>query len=99
MSAANAAPDERPLFAAVLKPHRSLAVRGLLLVMIALAAMSLGVGTLFWTLGAWPVPGFLGLDVVLLYVAFRLSYRQARAAEEIQLSRSVLTVRRIAADG
>jgi len=54
---------------------------------------------LFWSIGAWPVPGFLGLDVLVVYAAFRLSYRQARAAEEIRLSRSALTVRRIAADG
>ncbi len=41
----------------------------------------------------------MGLDVLLVYVAFRLSYRQARAAEEIRLTRSELTVRRVAADG
>jgi uncharacterized membrane protein len=69
------------------------------MLIIVLAAMSLGVGGLFWFLGAWPVPGFLGIDVVLLYAAFRQSYRQARAAEEIRLCRSALTVRRVRADG
>ncbi len=53
----------------------------------------------FFAIGAWPVPGFLGLDVVLLYAAFRLSYRQGEAAEVIRLSRSALTVRLVASDG
>lgn len=101
MASANstAAAIEPPLFSAVLTPHRSLGRRGFVLVMALIGAMSLTIGLVFWKLGAWPIPGFLGLDVVLLYAAFRLSYRQARAAEEIRLSRSALTVRRVSADG
>jgi uncharacterized membrane protein len=90
---------DAPIFAAVLTPHRSLGRRGFIAVMAVLSAMSLVVGLIFWSIGAWPVPGFLGLDIALVYAAFRLSYRQARAAEEIRLTRSVLTVRRIAPDG
>ncbi|MEJ0011396.1 MAG: DUF2244 domain-containing protein [Bauldia sp.] len=98
MTSANA-PAEPPIYAATLRPHRSLGRRGLFALMAVLSAMSLTVGLIFWSIGAWPVPGFLGLDVLLVYAAFRLSYRQARAAEEIRLSRSALTVRRIAPDG
>jgi uncharacterized membrane protein len=98
MASANAE-TEPPIYAAVLTPHRSLGRRGFMAVMAVLSAMSLMVGLIFWSIGAWPIPGFLGLDVLLVYAAFRLSYRQARAAEEILLSRSALTVRRIAADG
>jgi uncharacterized membrane protein len=101
MSSANAAAAavEPPIYSAVLIPHRSLGRRGFVAVMAVLSAMSLMVGLIFWSIGAWPIPGFLGLDVALVYTAFRLSYRQARAAEEIRLSRSALTVRRIAPDG
>ena len=91
--------DDAPIFAAVLTPHRSLGRRGFITVMSVLSVLSLIVGLIFWSIGAWPIPGFLGLDVVLVYAAFRLSYRQASATEEIRLTRSVLTVRRVSADG
>ena len=101
MVSANSLPDigEPPIFVAVLTPHRSLGPRGFTVVMAVMALMSLTTGMAFWRLGAWPVPGFLGLDVAIVYVAFRLSYRQARAAEEISLTRTLLTVRRVAPDG
>jgi uncharacterized membrane protein len=88
-----------PLFAAVLRPHRSLNARGFATVMAGLAVLSSAVGITFFALGAWPVPGFLGLDVLAVYLAFRLSYRRGRTAEEIVVSRDRLTVRQIAADG
>ena len=104
MSFANAAhgtPDASgpEIFAAVLTPHRSLPGRGFAIVMIILGTLSFAVGTTFYLLGAWPVPGFLGLDVLAVYLAFRWSYRSARAREEIRVSRDRLTVRRVAASG
>ena len=95
MASANTVSEasEPPIFSAVLKPHRSLDRSGFAAVMAVLSAMSLVVGLIFWSIGAWPVPGFLGLDVALVYAAFKLSYRQARATEEIRLTRSALTVR------
>ena len=98
MPPANAAADA-PIFATVLTPHASLGPRGFLAVMTAIAGISFTAGTVFWLAGAWPVIGFMGLDVLLVYVAFRLSYRAARAAEEITVTRAKLTVRRVAADG
>jgi uncharacterized membrane protein len=91
-----AAPE---IFAAVLTPHRSLNGRGFRIVLAALAVLSLCIGLGFLLLGAWPVPGFMGLDVLAVYIAFRLSYRSGRAAEEITVSRERLTVRRVAANG
>jgi uncharacterized membrane protein len=91
--------SDEPIFAMTLRPHRSLDRRGLAFVMAVLAIMSATVGMIFFSIGAWPIPGFLGLDVVAVYAAFRISFRQARATEEIRLSRSALTVRRVAADG
>lgn len=102
MALANSGNDtdsDTTIFAAVLSPHRSLGRRGFIAVMTVLSAMSLFVGLIFWSIGAWPIPGFLGLDVALVYAAFRLSYRQARAAEEIRLTRSSLVVRHITANG
>jgi uncharacterized membrane protein len=98
MRSANAAGDA-PIFATVLRPHRSLGPRGFVAVMGVLCAISFTAGLVFWIAGAWPVIGFMGLDVLLVYVAFRINYRDARAAEEISVTRRKLTVRRIAADG
>src|SRR5262245_18406045 len=80
-------------FRALLTPHRSLGPKGFLALMIALGAISFVTGMLFLAVGAWPVLGFLGLDVLLVYVAFRLNYRSGRRYETLELtpSRFVLT--------
>ncbi len=87
------APDSA-LFDAVLYPHRSLSPTGFLILMTAISSCSIALGTVFWIAGAWPVVGFFGLDVVLIYVAFRLSYRDARRYEIVRLTRSALTIER-----
>src|SRR5581483_1054027 len=99
MTAANPAFDEQPLFAVVLKPHRSLSPNGFALVMAVFVAGTFTIGLAFWLMGAWPVVGFCGLDILALQFAFRLSYRSARAAEEIRLTRERLSVKRIAPSG
>jgi uncharacterized membrane protein len=101
MSSANAVqpPGAPEIFSAVLTPQRSLDRRGFVWVMAGLGALSLAIGTTFFALGAWPVPGFIGLDVLALFLAFRLNYRSARASEEISVSRDRLTVRQVAAGG
>lgn len=86
-------------FDAWLRPHRSLTRRGLALVLALAAIPSFGLGIVFLSLGAWPVTGFLGLDVVLLYFAFRLNNLAAREAERVRLSATELTVDRHAVDG
>jgi len=84
---------------AVLQPHRSLPPRGFAVLMLALAAVSFAVSLFFVLHGAWPVTPFFGLDVALVYVAFRISYRQARLREELRLTREQLTVERIGVRG
>jgi uncharacterized membrane protein len=100
MISANASDNPAPpLFSVVLRPHRSLSPQGFLAVMAVLAAMSFTAGTIFWAIGAWPVIGFMGLDVALVYVAFRLNFRAARAAEIINLAHDKLTICRVDALG
>jgi len=80
-------PVEDPLFLdAVVYPHRSLSPSGFLIVMGLICGCSFTVGLLFFLVGAWPVIGFLGLDVLVVYIAFRLNYRAARAYETLKLS-------------
>jgi uncharacterized membrane protein len=84
----------RPFFERVLLPHRSLSLRGFHLLMAVLALISLAVGIGFVSVGAWPVVGFFGLDVGLVYFAFRLSYRSARQSETIRIAGDAFTVER-----
>lgn len=85
---------DNALFDAVLYPHRSLSPTGFLILMAAISGCSIALGTVFWIAGAWPVVGFFGLDVLLIYVAFRLSYRDARRYEVVRLTRNELTIER-----
>lgn len=86
-------------FGAVLRPHRSLGPLGFRLLMAAVAGGAFAIGTAFWLAGAWPVVGFLGLEVLLVYGAFRLSYRSGRLYETVTLTDADLTVERVAPSG
>lgn len=92
-------PADEPIFRALLTPHRSLGRTGFFVLMGAVAFMWLGTGAFFLSLGAWPVFGFFGLDVLLLYIAFRLNYRAARAREEVSVSRIALDILKVAPSG
>jgi uncharacterized membrane protein len=90
---------DEPFFRALLKPHRSLGRTGFLALMSALGFGWLVTSIIFLVHGAWPVFGFCGLDMLGIYVAFRLNYRAARAREEVTLSRTLLDIRKIAPSG
>jgi uncharacterized membrane protein len=93
-------PNAEPtLFSAIITPHRSLSRRGFLLVMALVGGLSFIGGMFFFMLGAWPVVGFLGLDVLLVYWAFRANYRAAAAFEEVTVTPSVLRLRRVSHRG
>src|SRR5712691_2525790 len=87
------------LFSALLTPHRSLSRTGFLVLMAFLSAVSFAAGLAFLLLGAWPVLGFFGLDVLAIYWAFRINFRHARASEEIRVTPSELRVRRVSHRG
>jgi uncharacterized membrane protein len=86
-------------FDAVLYPNRSLGSLGFYALMAAIVLASVAIGAGFVLVGAWPVTGFLGLDVLLLYLAFRWNYRAGRCAELIRLDREGLCVRQMTPDG
>lgn len=90
---------EPTLFSAIITPHRSLSSTGFLLVMALVGSLSFIGGMFFFLLGAWPVVGFLGLDVLLVYWAFRANYRTAAAFEEVTVTPSELRVRRVSHHG
>jgi len=88
-------PAERVLLAARLTPHRSLNRTGFLVVMGFLSVVSFATGIAFLMMGAWPVCGLLGLDVLAVYWAFRVNFRRARACEEVFVSYAECRVRRV----
>ncbi|AZO11496.1 MULTISPECIES: DUF2244 domain-containing protein [unclassified Mesorhizobium] len=90
---------DEPFFQALLTPHRSLGRTGFFILMAALLFGWAVTGAIFLAHGAWPVFGFFGLDVIGVYVAFRLNYRAARAREEISVSRTSLDIRKTAPSG
>ena len=83
------------LFETELQPHRSLSATGFHILMGGVAALFLAVGIVFFIAGGWPVVGFLGLEVLLLYGAFKINYGRARLRERLRLSENALVVRRI----
>jgi uncharacterized membrane protein len=93
----NAAEPE--LFSALLTPHRSLNRTGFIVVMGFVSAVSFVAGVAFLMMGAWPVLGFFGLDVLAIYWAFKVNFRSARAREEISVTPTELRVRRISHRG
>jgi uncharacterized membrane protein len=90
---------DEPLFKALLTPHRSLGRTGFHILMGTFLVIWLTLGSIFLAMGAWPVFGFLGLEVLLIYLAFRWSYRSGRAREEVEVSRTRLDIRKFAPSG
>ncbi len=109
----NMAPDERgraldvggeedrsdAVFDAVLHPNRSLPSAGFLAVMAIVIGANIIFGIYFFAIGAWPVIGFCGLDVFLVWLAFRISYRQGRLRERVIIRGGELRVSRILPSG
>ena len=55
--------------------------------------------SVFVVLGFWPVAGFFGLDMLALYIAFRVNFRRGDAFEELVLTPIQLLVRRVSHRG
>lgn len=88
-----------PEFDAVLYPNRSLPNAGFLAVMGIVIAANLIFGIYFYAIGAWPVIGFCGLDVFLVWLAFKLSYRQGRLHERVRIAGGDMRVSRVLPSG
>jgi uncharacterized membrane protein len=94
-----AAINSKPVFTAELKPYRSLGTTGFRLLMALTFVFCFFNAIFFMVTGALPVALFFGLDFALLYGAFWLNYRAAKAREEIVLSPVELQIRKISPAG
>lgn len=84
---------------AVLRPNRSLSAQGFKIMFGVLVAMNLGVALYFWFQGAYPVLGFLGLDVLAVWIAFRVNYRSGRAEERVRVAPDHIHIERRSPNG
>ncbi len=91
--------DEAPILAVRLTPHRSFDPAAVRLLMAATFVVSALFSLPFYLMGAWPIVGFMGLDVALLYFAFRANFRAARAYEDFHLTYFELLFARVSARG
>src|SRR5690349_4081101 len=89
----------KPLFAATLTPHRSLTPNGKRIVIGLIAALALVPGIVFYVAGAWPVVGFMGLDVLGIWIALTVSMRGGRAYEVLTLWPGSLELKKVDASG
>lgn len=90
---------DRPIFSARLTPHRSLSRDNMRLLIGLFAGACILTSLPFLFLGAWPVAGFMGLDIALLYWAFRANFRDARAYEDVTVTPVELHLSKVSARG
>lgn len=98
-ASARADPSQERLFEARIVPHRSLSRRGFRTLMAGFTLISIASSVPFVLLGAWPVAGFVGLDVALVYLAFRASFKSARAYEDIRVTPLELLLAKVTPKG
>ena len=94
-----AAAAERPVFDATITPHRSLGQNGFRIVMTLVCLTSVVSSVPFVVLGAWPVAGFFGLDVLALFIAFHVNFRHARAFERVIVTPIEVFLRKVSHHG
>jgi uncharacterized membrane protein len=85
---------EDQTFRATLRPYRSLGRKGFVILMAVLIFLNFVAGTAFYMLGAWPVAPFLGVDVALVWWAFRKSYSNSLKEERIEVTAHELILQR-----
>ena len=73
-------------------PSQSLGKTGFRILMLVLILPALLIGMYFYFRGAWPVAGFLGLELLLIYVAFKISFISNRVSEHIILDEKILKI-------
>ena len=82
-----------PLERLTIWPHRSLSPKGFAIVITLLAGLLSSIGIGFFLAGAWPVIGFLGLELLVVWGAFKLNYQAAKVHENIETTTAMLKVK------
>jgi uncharacterized membrane protein len=102
-NSANAEPEEDPslrrILAVRIYPHRSLTKRNFYILLMLFSLVSFATTMPFVLVGAWPIAGFMGLDVLLFYLAFRANFRAARAYEDVRVTPMELCLAKVSPRG
>ncbi|MDX7954060.1 DUF2244 domain-containing protein [Lichenihabitans sp. Uapishka_5] len=92
-------PADHPLFQRRIRPHRSMSAAQVRVMLVFVAIGGIVTSLPFVLIGAWPVAGFFGLDVLMVYLAFRASFSSARAYEDIRVTALDLSLRKVSPRG
>lgn len=92
-------PLQRQIFTTRLTPHRSMSPRLVWIIILGFCVVQIVLCLPFLIIGAWPVAGFMGLDVLALYIAFRVSFRRALAYETVDVTPLELVFAKVGAHG
>lgn len=84
--------NDRAAFEAVLYPNQPPPARNLAVLLAAVFGVAIGVSVGFFLAGAWPVVGFIGIELLLLAVCLIWARRMASYAEHIRLDDTGLHV-------
>lgn len=90
---------EPTLFEATIEPHHSLGARGRRWLMGFLSVALVVAAVAFAWLGAWPVVGFAGGELLLAILLFRWHLRRGERREVLVLTETRLSVRRMEPGG
>ena len=80
------------LYEISLYPYRSLNKTGFFILMFSLGFVSFVAGIIFMIKGAWPVFGFFGLDILLVYIFFKINFRSGKKKEILILTKNQLII-------
>lgn len=84
---------------AVLTPNSSLSPRAFTIIMSAFGAVSFICGLAFLSMGALPVVGFFGLDVLLVYAAFQWTFKKQTESTHVIVTNEHLRMRHTKPNG
>ena len=92
-------PSTQRLLDVRIRPHRSLSVAHFRALMAIFSLVGVAASLPFVVMGAWPVAGFMGLDVLILYLAFKASFRSAQAYEDVVVTPLELLLAKVSQRG
>ena len=84
--------SEPVLLREILRQHQALGQRGWAIIFMALGLFFACFGLAMFVSGAWPVIGFLGVEIGGLYLAYRIITGRARRQEEVIVTPTTLSL-------
>lgn len=83
---------------AVIRQNASMTPLGFKVLLGVVISVNMVFALFCFAIGAWPAPIFLGLDVLLVWLAFRASFRAAERQERVRVSAETVEIS-LEADG